>query len=768
MSLKKSVIPSAVSPLAMAVAVALSSVALSSSVTQAQEPVQRGASSALLEEVVVTARKREEGAQDVPLSISAFNASQIDALKIRDLNDLSVGMPNVTLQDVGTSRGTANFSIRGLAVNSSIPSIDPTVGVFANGVYLGTNNGVIFDTFDLESIEVLRGPQGTLFGRNTTGGAILMNTKKPGDTLEATVRTAVETGDIGGVNAYYMGAVGGPITSDIGGRLVLYYNDDEGQLENEFTGDDVLAVEQKMARGTVTWTPGENTDITLVYEYLDIDGDGPQAQTHTNGSGVPGAFVNFDRDDFDLSIDEQGFQESETNFFVARLDQGVDFGDGTITAIYGYRELEQSGAGDIDAQPVWIFHAPSWLDTTQNSLELRYSGLFAEKANVTIGTYYFDLDMDYHERRDLLGAALNPLGIFDQPALRQDGGGEHETESYTVFAQLDYDLTERWTLTAGINYSSEDKDVKIASLALNTSQFPDLTKCNIVNGPDCAYDFVDDESWDNWAPKLGATYHISDDQSVYTHWTRGYRSGGYNLRNTSPDPLDTPGPFSEEEVNNYEIGYKSSFDWGRLNAAVFYNEIDDQQREVNLPSETSGVVQLIRNTADTTISGMEVDATIRLTDNMVLLASVGYIDAEYDEVRFDLNGDGVVDGADEDLDLPLAPEWTYSVGLTHDLELGSWGYMNSRINYAYRDDFAYTDNNLGYLDDIDMLDAGLDFVSNDGHWVFSLYGKNLLDEVSFGNDTQLPAELGGFPTGGTFSPVMPGIRYGAEVSYNFF
>jgi iron complex outermembrane receptor protein len=165
---------------------------------------------------------------------------------------------------------------------------------------------------------------------------------------------------------------------------------------------------------------------------------------------------------------------------------------------------------------------------------------------------------------------------------------------------------------------------------------------------------------------------------------------------------------------------------------------------------------------------MEVDATIRLTDNMVLLASVGYIDAEYDEVRFDLNGDGVVDGADEDLDLPLAPEWTYSVGLTHDLELGSWGYMNSRINYAYRDDFAYTDNNLGYLDDIDMLDAGLDFVSNDGHWVFSLYGKNLLDEVSFGNDTQLPAELGGFPTGGTFSPVMPGIRYGAEVSYNFF
>lgn len=752
----------------LVVAITLASSSLMTSEALAQEPAPRGASATMLEEVVVTARKREEGMQEVPLSVSAFNASQIEALKVRDLNDLSVGMPNVTLQDVGTSRGTANFSIRGLAVNSSIPSIDPTVGVFVNGVYLGTNNGVIFDTFDLESIEVLRGPQGTLFGRNTTGGAILLNTRKPGDSLEASFRAAVETGDIGGINTYYKGAVGGPLTKDVGGRLVLYYNDDDGQLENDFTGDDVLAIEQKMARGTLTWTPGERTDITLRYEYLDIDGDGPQAQSHTNGSGVPGNFVNFDRDSFDLSIDEQGSQESETNFFTAQWDQGIGFGDGIITAIYGYRDLSQSGVGDIDAQPVWIFHAPSWLDVTSNSFELRYNGTFADRTNVTVGTYYFDQEMDYHERRDLIGVALNANGIFDQPAVRQDGGGEHDTESFTLFAQVDYDLTERWTLTAGVNYSSEEKDVSIASLALNTSQFPALTECNIVNGPACTYDFVDDESWDNWAPKLGVTYHIDDQQTIYTHWTRGYRSGGYNLRNTSPDPLDTPGPFDEEEVNNLEIGYKSTHGWGRLNAAVFYNEIDDQQREVNLPSETAGVVQLIRNTADTTIAGVEVDATISLTDNLLLLASLGYIDASYDEVRFDLNGDGVVDGKDEDLDLPLAPELTWSVGLTHDLDIGSWGFLTSRISYSYRDDYAYTDNNLGYVDEVDILDAGLDFHSNDGRWVFSLYGKNLLDEVVFGNDTQLPVALAGVPTGGTFSPLMPGIRYGAEVTFNFF
>ncbi|HBX72577.1 MAG TPA: TonB-dependent receptor, partial [Halieaceae bacterium] len=172
-------------PLAIGVSALLGTVmaASFSTATQAQQEVRRSTSS-LLEEVVVTARKREEGSQEVPLSISALGADQLDALKIRDLTNLSVRLPNVALDDVGTARGTANFSIRGLGVNSSIPGIDPTVGVVVDGVYIGLNNGILFDTFDLESVEVLRGPQGTLFGRNVTGGAVLLNSKKPGDEFE--------------------------------------------------------------------------------------------------------------------------------------------------------------------------------------------------------------------------------------------------------------------------------------------------------------------------------------------------------------------------------------------------------------------------------------------------------------------------------------------------------------------------------------------------------------------------------------------------------
>ena len=163
---------------------------ISGTAANAQEAF--GVSSVLLEQITVTARKREEPIQNVPLSVTHFSSEEIDALKVRDLESLAVAMPNVALDDIGTVGGIANFSIRGLGINSSIPSVDPTVGVFVDGVYFGATNGALFDTFDIESIEVLRGPQGTLFGRNVTGGAILVNTKKPGDTLETAFRTSFE------------------------------------------------------------------------------------------------------------------------------------------------------------------------------------------------------------------------------------------------------------------------------------------------------------------------------------------------------------------------------------------------------------------------------------------------------------------------------------------------------------------------------------------------------------------------------------------------
>jgi iron complex outermembrane receptor protein len=737
---------------------------------QAQE-ARRGVST-ILEEVIVTARKREEGSQEVPLAVSALSADQLETLKIRDLTNLAVRLPNVAMDDVGTARGTANFSIRGLGVNSSIPGIDPTVGVVVDGVYVGLNNGILFDTFDLQSVEVLRGPQGTLFGRNVTGGAVLLNSKEPGDEFELSVRAAIDQGPDGGPSSYLMGSVGGPVNDWLAARITAYYNDDEGFIENQFDGEDIGAIEQTMVRPVVVLTPNDTVELVLRYEYSDITGDGPIGQSHTNGSGIDGTPVNNSRYDFGVSIDEPGSQDSETNAFTAELNWDVGFGDGTITNIFGWRDYESIGLGDIDSQPTFMFHAPSWLEYEQVSNELRYNGLFNERFNVTAGVFWFTSEIDYHERRNMAGELIGR----GMPLVRFDGGGELDTDSWAVFTQFDYDLNDKWTLTFGARYSEEDKETGIASLSQNASSdlpaliplptVPLAQACNVVLRGDCVYDFVDEDSWNSFSPKVGFTYNIDDSSRIYGHYTQSTRSGGYNMRNTSFNPADNPGPFDQETVDSFELGYKSNF-FGRgvLNAAIFHNTIDDMQREINLPGPI-GVIQLVRNTAEATIYGIEIDASFAITDNLVAIASVGAIDASYDEVQFDLNGDGVINGEDEDLDLPRAADLTYTVGLNHDLQLGEWGFLGSRISYSFRDESAYTDNNLGVLNSQERVDAGLDFYSNDGHWVFSIYGRNLLDDVLHGNDTQLPADIFGFPVGGTFAPMSKGRRIGLEVTYN--
>ena len=726
-------------------------------VADAQESRRHSDMTPLLEEVVVTARKREETVLDAPLSITALGAGQIEERKIRGLTDLAVSMPNVALDDVGTTRGIANFSMRGLGINSSIPSIDPTVGVFLDGVYLGMTFGAAFDLFGLESIEVLRGPQGILFGRNVTGGAVLVNTRKPGDEFEARVRAALDGGGDGGLNKYLMGSAGGPVSDSLSVGVTAYYNDDDGWFENKLTGDDFGAMEQVMFRPVVVWNPNEQVELVVRYQYEEVEGDGSASQAHTNGLGIDGTPVNFDRDSHDFSIDGEGFQDTESHFVSAEMNLKVGE-NGVITNIFGYRSYESDLLSDIDAQPVSMFHGAATMESEQVSNELRYNGVFAGRFNLTTGVYYFNNDIDYHERRDLLGL-LTPDG---SPALRQDGGGEYEVETLGVFAAVDYDLNDSITFSAGLRYTTEEKEARIVSLVRNVN-----SPCNVLAGT-CDFDFIDDEEWDSWSPKVGMIYHVSDAARIYAHWTRGFRSGGYNLRNTAIDTVNFgPGPFDEETVDNYEVGFKYSFGQGYLSGALFFNDIEDMQREVNLPDPVSGVVQVVKNTADAEILGVELDGALNLAENLQATGSVGWLDPEYKKVRFDLNSDGMIDGRDKDLDPPRAAKWTWSLGLRHHLQAGDLGSINSRVSYSYRDKSYFTDNNLGYIMSQKILDAGLDFHMGNSRWVFSVYGKNLLNEVKHGGDSQLPSRLGPVPLGGAYGPLAKGRVIGGEVTFTF-
>ncbi len=684
----------------------------------------------LLEEIITTATKKAGGisVQDAPLALTAFDEAQIDALHMRTVQSLAFSVPNVQLEEVGTTRGTANFSIRGLGINSSIPSIDPTVGVFVDGMYYGLNAGVVMDTFDLAGVEVLRGPQGILFGRNVTGGAVLLRTTLPGDEFHMNNKFSVESG----LNYTASTVMSGPITDKLGAKLAVYYNDDRGYFKNLADGNDHFGdADTRLLRGALTYAVNDSLDVILRYEHGVSKGDGPAAKN----LGL------FARENFDFAIDEDGFYENRWNNAILETTLDVGFGDGQIVNILAYRDYNSETLGDIDATPSFLFHAPGKTDQDQWSNELRYSGTFGRTV-ATTGVYYFTQEMDYLERRIILGGRLDLTG-----------GGIMEAETWGVFSQFDISLTEQWILTVGGRYTTEDKEARVATIPLN--------RCNLDSGHCSLYDFNDSDDWDSFMPKVGLQWIPDDTSLYYLTWTKGFRSGGYNLRNTSPTA--SPGPFDQEEQDSYEIGMKKDFLDGRLrvNAAAFYNEIDDLQREVVTPDPIVGVVQVVKNTAAVTLSGFELELTAVITERLTTQVFAGYTDGEYDKVLFDLSGDTIVDDTDLALDLPRLSPWEYGAALIYDYSLGEFGMLTGRASFSHRDGAAFSENNIGQLTESDMVDMSLAWAINDKLSV-SLYGKNLKDEATIGGSAELP-----FFPGATFSPLNKGRIFGAEIQYRY-
>jgi len=301
-------------------------------------------SSLKLEEILVTAQKKgtAESLQDVPIAITAFNSDIIEKRQVRTVNDLSYTTPNVAIDSSGTVKGLANFSIRGLGVTSSVPSLDPTVGTFIDGIYVGTNYGVILDTFDLEGIEILRGPQGLLFGRNVTGGAILVNTNDPSHEFSGKVKASVETG----LQTTIAGSVTGSLVEDtLSGKLVAYYKDDEGYFTNIANGnDDFGGDETFLVRGALGYTPNENSEFILKLEAGSLEGDGPSNQ---NAEFLGG--------EHDVNIDNEGETDLSWSSLVLESNFNVGFGDGIITSILGYRQVDSFNDADIDSRPQRVF-----------------------------------------------------------------------------------------------------------------------------------------------------------------------------------------------------------------------------------------------------------------------------------------------------------------------------------------------------------------------------------------------------------------------------
>jgi len=677
----------------------------------------------MLDEIVVTGRKmgQAEVVQDVPLAVSAFGAAQLEAAFVRNVEDLSFSAPNVSLDSVGVTPGVQNFAIRGLGLNSSIPSIDPTVGLFVDEMYLGVTYGVVLDMFDLESVEVLRGPQGLLFGRNVTGGAVLVRTKRPSGKFGGQLKAAAETG-----SEYLLaGSIEGPLTSQLAAKLTGYFKNDQGFFDSSATsGSHYGEGKTFFVRPSVLFTPSENTEVLLRYEHGEISGDGGVVQNTQYYHG------------FDTGVGTEGNTDIRWDQAILETNWKVPFGNGKITNILGWRDLDHVGLTDVDGLPQVLFHAGVRTLQEQISNELRYAGTVARGVDLTAGIYYFTQDILYREERILAGGAL-----------RSTLGGDQDHWTWAAFVASDVALSSTLTANLGMRYTKEHKEAKVATFnALNSP-------CSFITN-ECNFDFRDSHDWQNWIPKLGFEWKPRESLLLYSFWTKGVRSGGYNFRNVNP--LVAAGPTAQEVQSTIEIGVKS--EWAnrrlRFNAAYFHNDIDDLQREIVVVDPVAGAAQVIRNSADARIQGVEIETVAALGPDLLLTAYGGYTDAKYTAIYTDLTGDGLIDDKDRALKLPRVAPWTYGLSLTYDLGLGDIGNSSWRVQYSHRDAAAFTDANTSFLSEVDLLDASVTYRHPNRPFSVSLYGKNLTDEDYEGAVVPLPF--------GVIRYLNKGRRYGIE------
>lgn len=687
-------------------------------------------------DIVVTARKRSgaERAQDVPIALQALSGAQVEAMFSRNLTDIGMTMPNVRLDDGGSFPGVANFAIRGMGFNSTIASVEPTVGTFVDGIYLGVNLGGLMDTNDLESVEVLRGPQGTLFGRNVTGGAIVMRSARPTGEFGGLVKAGI--GSHG--QRLVAGSIQGGISDTLAAKVYSQYSEKNGDWKNITLGGRHGAEENFSVRPTVRWRPSSGVDITVIGEYGTMDGDGvasrfindPEQLLYQQGIREPAGGAE------NLSINFRG--GTDIRWYQGVLDMNFDVGPGTITSITGYREVDYSSSGDTDGSEADIARALNTMDQHQFSQELRYAAtVLDDKLNFTIGAYYFTQKIEQFYHVTFFGAS------------NQRSRGTLDHDSWSLFAQGDLEFMPDVFLTLGGRYNWEKKSARTGR----------TNECTLAL--DCTLTDEGSTTWSNFSPKVGLSWKITPDVMAYASWTKGFRSGGYNIRTTGarfdpafPDrPFESAGPFDEETAKALEGGIKTEFLDGRarVNVAAFHNTYTGLQRTVN-----NGLVNYIANVASATVNGFEFEGTVLPIDDLSFTANVGYLDATYDDY-FLPNSDVNLAGRR----LVRAPEWSMSMILNYDLSLGSAGILTNRVSYTHNTRTPANDPGDYYAPAWEVIDASITWTpSRDSGLTASVWVKNLANEKY----ALLATYVGTLFTNWYQAPPR---SFGAEVTYRF-
>lgn len=718
-----------------------------------------------LEEVIVTATRRSASIQDVPISVTALG-KELQESSLRRLDDIQSFTPNVYLRKHAAAPGGLSIAIRGISSNEYDKSFDPAIGVIMDGMVMGTASGSLLQNFDTKRVEVLRGPQGTLFGKNTTGGVV--NVIRGDVTQEWGVDASVTMGDDGRED--YKAVVNVPLIEDQLGLKIMGSNiNSDGSIENATLNKDVGGDDIQTLGAAMYWTPTENFNLKLHYENFQDDSDiGIYSNGNTAGyfaCDLEGALWPVGCQSTDIADEDtvtgarNGTNDSETDVYIMTANWSLDAF--TLTSITAYQDKDEHYLNNFDPSPADFLYLDYFNEWDQFSQELRITSEFSDEFQFVAGVYYWDVSYEQvwdvgrlHYNLDRVGAITGvPGGAGFTENTLSTNGQEQDTESIAVFFSGDWHINDQWTLTAGLRYTEEDKDFSGG----DGGQFYE----DGTPRPAASNNYKDfDDSWDEFTPKVGAQYRFNDDMMAFASYTEGFKSGGFFGRQANFTDVDAS--YEPEYVESFEVGLKSEWLDGRMifNPTVFYNNYDDKQESVLIPIDLTNVATVVRNASTLEIWGFEAEVLFQVTEAWNVRANYGYLDASYDDFFADLNGDGVITD-NSDLVPRNTPENSFGLTSSYTMQIGP-GQLTAMAAYRWRDE-VYTlagNDPRSKLDSIDNLDANITYVwGEDNNYRFSVYGRNMTDERE-----GTFAEIGGLTAWYSWNQ---GENYGAEFAVSF-
>ena len=757
----------------------------------------------VLEEIVVTATKRTESLQDVGISVSAFSGDQISSMNVTDSTDLLSRVANLNIGSSQSPSTNANVFLRGVGSTGVSFNLQSGVGFYSDEVVLNSPVVNVLQLYDLERVEVLRGPQNTLYGRNTTGGAVNYISRKPEIGGEVNGYVNARVGRFSQVDIE--AAVGGPIGDSAAYRFAVDTRSRDGIRENLISGRDDEEIDKKAFRAQLAFEPSDNVSINLK-AHVERVRDDDQRKVPVNG---------FDPNDLTSPCTEtnkpgtcatsRGFigstdwREVHTDLVKApmEVDAGgasasitIDFENFSLTSITGYEENEQRLVNDADGTPSPGFHF--YLDSEQEQIsqELRLASNTDSDIRWIVGAYYFNEDQD---------GTTGPLFGTPMGTMLVRSYAEFENTSTSVYGEIEYDVSERVTLKGGLRFGTdkiEGRSVALLAfegvLGMNFDEslingahlpsFPVLEQAArdngvavftggeanpvgggpnrliIVGGPTDPGAQINDTSWDEWGGTVGVDFAMNDDVLVYGKWSRGYKSGRFNQAPMSIMNLDpTTGrslgdtPVEPEIVEAYEVGAKVEFAEGRarLNASIFYNDYTDQQINQFINGEFTVV------NADSEIVGGEIELNAVPADNWYVDLSLGFLDTDVkNPTNSPLLGE----------ELPYAPETTGRIAVRKDWNLSNGSLMSFDIEGRYADGRWFNLANSGRKGpSYSVTNAQLSYLFGDSQqYRLSLWGKNIFEEEWLTFVTP-----GGSQAGADSAVLSPPRTYGLTVRADF-